>query len=239
MITPTAGNYNGQIGNGRTMQSHALHLVSLNVGLPRQVTWRRRSVLTGIFKDPVSGPIVARRLNLDGDRQADLSVHGGADKAVYVYPAEHYEPWRQELASMALAWGMFGENLTTQGLTEQDVLIGDRFQIGEAVFVVRQPRQPCYKLAVRFNRTDILRRFVQSRRTGWYLAVEREGALEAGDSIVRLSRPAQSLSVAAVADLLFDDTPNEDHLRVAATLPDLAEGLRTYFQAWLAELNTL
>lgn len=220
-----------------TAQSSTTQLLSLNVGLPRQVQWKGRSVLTGIFKEPVSGAVVARRLNLDGDRQADLSVHGGVDKAVYVYPAEHYDPWQQELAPMALAWGMFGENLTTQGLTEENVRIGERFRIGEAVFVARQPRQPCYKLAVRFNRTDILRRFVQSRRTGWYFAVEQEGALTVGDSIIRLGQPAESLSVAAIADLLFANTPNKEHLRVAATLPDLAEGLRAYFEAWLAELN--
>lgn len=217
--------------------SSTTQLVSLNIGLPRRVQWKGRSVLTSIFKEPVGGPVVARRLNLDDDRQADLSVHGGVDKAVYVYPVEHYDPWRRELAPMVLTWGMFGENLTTQGLTEENVLIGERFQIGEAVFVVRQPRQPCYKLAVRFNRTDILRRFVQSRRTGWYFAVEQEGSVTAGSLITRLGAPSGSLSIAAVADLLFSDTPNVEHLRVAATLPDLAEGLRAYFQAWLAELN--
>lgn len=212
-------------------------LVSVNVGLPRRVAWKGRSVLTGIFKEPVTGPVVARHLNFDGDRQADLAVHGGVDKAVYVYPAEHYAPWQQELAPMTLSYGMFGENLTTQGLTEETVLIGERFQIGEAVFVVTQPRQPCYKLTVRFGRDDILRRFVQSRRTGWYFAVEREGAVTAGDMLTRLDRPASSLSVAAIAELLFTNTPNSEHLRVAATLPDLPQRLRAYFQAWLTELN--
>lgn len=215
-------------------QPSAAQLVSLNVGLPRRVTWKGRLVLTGIFKEPVSGPVVARRLDLDGDRQADLTVHGGADKAVYVYPAEHYDPWRLELAPMELLWGIFGENLTTHGLTEESVLIGERFQIGEAIFVVTQPRQPCYKLAVRFGRDDILRRFVQSRRTGWYFAVEREGAITAGDPIIRLGRPAESLSVAAVAELLFADRPNKEHLRRAATLSELAEDVRAYFRSQLA-----
>ena len=212
-------------------------LVSLNIGLPRHVRWKGRSVLTGIFEEPVSKPVVARRLNLDGDRQADLTVHGGVDKAVYVYPSEHYPLWQQELAPMDLPYGMFGENLTTQGLNEENVLIGERFGIGEAVFVVRQPRQPCYKLAVRFDRIDMLRRFVQSRRTGWYFAVEQEGPITVGDSITRLGAPSESLSIAAVAELLFTNMPNLEHLRIAATLPDLAEDVRTYFQAWLAELH--
>jgi len=217
--------------------THALaaQIVSLNVGLPRRVMWKGRSVLTGIFKEPVAGPVFARHLDLDGDRQADLTVHGGPDKAVYVYPAEHYDLWRQELAPMALPWDMFGENLTTRGLDEHGVLIGERFGVGEAVFVVTQPRQPCYKLAVRFGRDDILRRFVRSRRTGWYFAVEREGTIEAGDPIIRLGAPARSLSVAAVAELLFTDTPDEEHMRVAATLPELADSLREYFREQLAQ----
>jgi MOSC domain-containing protein YiiM len=211
-------------------QSLTAQLVSVNVGLPRDVAWKGRIVRTGIFKAPVAGPVVARRLNLDGDRQADLTVHGGEGKAVYVYPSEHYTPWSQELASMDLPWGSFGENLSTQGLTEESVWIGERWQVGEAVFVVTQPRQPCYKLGVRFGRDDILRRFVQSRRTGWYVAVEREGAIRAGDAIVRLDRPATSLSVAAVSELLFAKEPDREHMRVAATLPALGAGLRTYFQ---------
>lgn len=215
-------------------QPNPSHLVSLNVGLPRLVPWKNRTVVTGIFKEPVTGPVVARYLNLDGDRQADLSVHGGADKAIYVYPAEHYEPWRRELKTPNLPWGMFGENLITQGFTENTVVIGERWQLGEAVFIVTQPRQPCYKLGVRFCRDDILRRFVRSRRTGWYVAVLREGAITAGDPIL-IERPADSLTVAAVADLLFAKAPNMAHLRLAATLPTLAEGLRTYFQKQLAQ----
>lgn len=215
-------------------QPRAAQFVSVNVGLPRWVEWKGRSVLTGIFKEPVRGPVVARQLDLDGDRQADLTVHGGPDKAVYAYPAEHYDPWRYELAPMALPWGMFGENFTTQGLIEESVLIGERLQIGLAIFVVTQPRQPCYKLALRFGRDDMLRRFVQTRRTGWYLSVEREGAVAAGDPIVRLGAPATSLSVAAVAELLFAKTPNREHLRLAAGLPELPENVRAYFQALLA-----
>jgi MOSC domain-containing protein YiiM len=214
-------------------QPLAARLISVNVGLPRRVTWKGRSVLTGIFKEPVRGPVMARRLDLDGDQQADLTVHGGPDKAVYVYPAEHYDRWRFVLAPLALPWVMFGDNFTTQGLIEESVLIGERLRIGQAIFVVTQPRKPCYKLALRFGRDDMLRRFVQTRRTGWYLAVEREGAVAAGDPIVRLGAPAASLSVAVIADLLFTNTPNRQHLRVAAELPELPERLRAYFQALL------
>jgi MOSC domain-containing protein YiiM len=218
-------------------QPLAAQLVSVNVGLPRRIAWKGHSVLTGIWKEPVVGPVVARHLDLDGDGQADLTAHGGPEKAVYVYPVEHYDPWRRELAPMEVAWGMFGENLTTQGLSEESVLIGERFQIGEAVFAVTQPRQPCYKLAVRFGRDDILRRFVRSRRTGWYFAVEREGAVAAGDPIIRLGAPAGSLSVAAVAELLFARRPDSGQLRVAATLPALPGELRLYFEEWLAALH--
>ncbi len=215
-------------------QSNPSHLVSVNVGLPRPAPWKNRTVVTGIFKEPVTGPVVARHLNLDGDRQADLSVHGGADKAIYVYPSEHYEPWRRELETTDLPWGMFGENLNTHGIAENMVVIGERWHVGQAVLLVTQPRQPCYKLGLRFGRDDILRRFVRSRRTGWYVAVLREGAITAGDPIL-IERPADSLTVAAVADLLFAKAPNTAHLRLAATLPTLAEGLRTYFQKQLAQ----
>ena len=210
-----------------------LKVVSLNVGLPRSVRWKNRTVMTGIYKEPVAGPVLARRLNLDGDRQADLTVHGGAEKAIYAYPAEHYAPWQRELSETALSWGAFGENLTTSGLIESDVLIGERFEVGNVILIVTQPRQPCYKLGIKLGRADIGRLFVQSRRTGWYFAVQREGQITAGDKIVRLNQPRDSLSVAAVADLLFAKEPNSAHLRIAARLPTLAEGLRGYFQEQL------
>ena len=209
-------------------------LLSVNVGLPRSVLWKGRTVVTGIFKEPVTGPVVARRLNLDGDRQADLSVHGGADKAIYVYPAEHYGPWQQELEIAELPRGMFGENLSTQGFTENTVVIGERWRVGQAVLMVTQPRQPCYKLGVRFGRDDVLSRLVRSRRTGWYVAVLRGGAITAGDPVL-IERPADSLTVAAVADLLFAKEPDRAHLRLAATLPTLAADLRMHFQKQLAQ----
>lgn len=176
-----------------------MKLVSLNVGTPREVTLKNRTITTGIFKEPVKGRVMLRRLNIDGDKQADLSVHGGADKAVYVYPKEHYEYWRQKLPDMKLPWGMFGENFTTEGLMEDKVKIGDRFRIGTAELKVTQPRMPCYKLGIKFGRADMVKRFLASGRTGFYLAVLREGMVGAGDTIELIS---QGKSNATVADIV-------------------------------------
>src|SRR5579864_4715935 len=159
-----------------------VQLVSLNVARPRLVVYKGMPINTGIFKGPVLGPVQLRTLNLDGDRQADLSVHGGRFKAVYGYPSEHYEFWRKELPERDLSWGMFGENFTTEGLAEDDLHIGDRFEIGTGVVMVRQPRLPCYKLAAKFQRDDILERFLRSGRSGLYFSVEKEGVVTVGDS---------------------------------------------------------
>src|SRR5262249_28410906 len=153
----------------------------ISVGLPKQVAWKGKAVNTAISKSPVSGRVRQGKLNLDGDKQADLSVHGGAEKAVYVYPAEHYPFWRTELFPMDLPYGSFGENFNTTGLLEDSVHIGDRFRIGSAEFVVTQPRLPCYKLGIKFGDAEMVKRFSQSRRTGFYLAVTQEGEVGAGD----------------------------------------------------------
>src|SRR5919109_1030211 len=150
-------------------------ILSVNVSLPKEIDFDRQKVTTGIFKEPVEGRVMMRTLNLDGDRQADLSVHGGPEKAVYVYPSEHYEFWKRELPDMELPWGMFGENLTTTGLFETEVNIGDRFRVGAAEVMVTQPRMPCYKLGIRFGRVDIIKRFLISERSGFYLSVLKEG----------------------------------------------------------------
>jgi MOSC domain-containing protein YiiM len=150
-------------------------LVSVSTGLPRQVVWHGRSVTTGIFKQPVQGRVALRKLNLDGDRQADLTVHGGEFKAVYSYPFAHYDYWKTQLPGRELPMGSFGEKFTTEGLTEDSVHIGDRFSIGSAEVVVTQPRLPCYKLGVRFQSDDMVKRFLASGRTGFYFAVTREG----------------------------------------------------------------
>ena len=181
--------------------SAIMKLVSLNVGTPREVTLKNRTITTGIFKEPVQGRVMLRRLNIDGDKQADLSVHGGADKAVYVYPKEHYEYWRQKLPSMKMPWGMFGENFTTEGLLEDAVRIGDRFRVGTAELKVTQPRLPCYKLGIKFGRADMVRRFLASGRTGFYLAVLREGMVGAGDTIELIGRNANNATVAEIVKL--------------------------------------
>jgi len=207
----------------------AMRILSVNVGLPRPVTWGGRAIITGIFKEPVAGRIAVRALNLDGDRQADLTVHGGREKAVYAYPAEHYAYWRAELPGVGLAHGAFGENLTTEGLLEDDVQVGDRFRVGSAELVVTQPRLPCYKLAARFQRADMVQRFLASRRTGFYFAVEREGEVAAGDAIERVARDRVGLSIALVTRLYVGEDDDRDALRRAAQAVALPASWRAHF----------
>lgn len=176
-----------------------MKVLSVNVGLPRLVEYNGEPVATGIFKEPVAGRVEVGEYNLAGDRQADLRVHGGYYKAVYAYPAEHYDFWREELPEMNLPFGIFGENLTTEGLLEAGVNVGDCLRVGTANFIVTQPRVPCFKLGIRFGRTDIIRRFARSGRSGFYLAVEKIGELEAGDRIEFLSREENQPSIADVA----------------------------------------
>ena len=157
-----------------------MKVISVNVGRPQEHEWQGLRVTTAIFKSPVHGPVAVGKLDLEGDEQADLSVHGGADKAVYLYPREHYSYWQSQLRGYPLTLGNFGENLTAEGVSEEDIHIGDHLQIGTALFTVTQPRSPCYKLGVRFGREDMTRRFYESRRFGFYLRVLREGVLQAG-----------------------------------------------------------
>ncbi len=207
-----------------------MKLISLNVGLPRLTTFRGETINTGIFKNPVSGPVALRTLNLDGDRQADLSVHGGPNKAVYGYPSEHYSFWQGELPGTALPWGMFGENFTTSGLSEATLHIGDRLQLGTAVLVVRQPRVPCYKLAAKFKRTDILARFLQSGRSGFYFSVEQEGTVSVDDSFNLLSHEPQAITIAEMNHLFADDRYNHELLEKAIATPALPEDWREYLK---------
>jgi MOSC domain-containing protein YiiM len=212
-----------------------MKLLSINVGLPREVEWRGRLVLTSIFKAPVLGGVRVAKLNLEGDQQSDLSVHGGLDKAVYAYPSEHYAFWRAELPGLDLPWGMFGENFTTEGLLEDTVHIGDRLRAGSAEFVVTQPRMPCYKLGIRFGRPDMVKRFQQSGRTGFYLAVLREGEVTAGDVFEWMARDEHGVKVADIVQLYTADAANQDLLRRASELPVLPEGWRDYFRKRLWE----
>lgn len=210
-----------------------MKLLSVNVGRPRLVTSHGEPVSTAIFKAPVIGRVKLRKLNLDGDRQADLSVHGGPTKAVYLYPSEHYGFWRRELPAMQLNWGMFGENFTTEGLLESEVNIGDKFGIGSAVVMVTEPRMPCYKLGIRFGRSDIIKRFLQSQRTGFYFAVEQEGEVGVGDSFEVLERNPHQLRVSDVTRLFASDKGNVDLLQRAVAVPELPESWREYFRKQL------
>jgi MOSC domain-containing protein YiiM len=178
-----------------------MKIVSLNIGLPREVTWHGQAVTTGIFKEPVAGRVALRKLNFDGDRQADLTVHGGKYKAVYCYPLEHYAYWKKELPGRDLPLAIFGENLTTEGMMEESVHLGDRFSVGTAEVVVTQPRLPCYKLGIKFQSDDMVRRFLVSRRSGFYVAVIREGEVSAGDEIKEISRDENRVSIADVVRL--------------------------------------
>jgi len=207
-----------------------MKILSVNVGLPREVSWQGKFVTTGIFKEPVKGPVMLRTLNLDGDGQADLTVHGGVSKAVYAYPSEHYAFWRAEFPEMNLPWGMFGENLTTEGLLEDAVYIGDRFRIGEAEVMATEPRMPCYKLGIKFGRADIIKRFLASRRTGFYFAVKREGKAGAGDAIELVGREQQAISVAAVTRLYAFQKDDFEMLRRAVEVEALPENWKGYFR---------
>jgi len=216
--------------------SMTMKLVSINAGLPRDLTWDGNKVTTSIWKEPVSGPVRVSRLNIDGDRQSDLSVHGGADKAVYVYPAEHYEYWRRELPGVELRPGAFGENFTTTGLSEE-FRIGDRLRIGSAEFAVTQPRLPCFKLALRFGRPDIVKRFLRSGRTGFYLSVTREGEVNAGDPIHVNPSPADTLTVADIVRLYAKDSKNREMLMLTTRTAGLPESWRDYFRGRLGKLD--
>jgi len=207
-----------------------MKLLCISVGLPREVEWRGKSVRTSIFKAPVSSRVRVGQLNLEGDQQSDLSVHGGMEKAVYAYPSEHYAFWRTELPGIDLPWGVFGENFTTEGLREKAVHIGDRLRAGSAEFVVTQPRMPCFKLGIRFGRPDMVKRFQRSGRTGFYLAVLREGEVGAGDSLEYIARDEHGVTVADVAGLYTADAANQDELRRVSELPALPKGWRDYFR---------
>jgi len=208
-----------------------MEIVSVNVGTPRPVDWHGRRIMTGIFKQPVAGRVRLRKLNLEGDGQADLSVHGGAFKAVYVYPSEHYPFWRRELELQDLPWGSFGENLTTKGWWEDEVHVGDRFRIGTAEVVVTQPRLPCFKLAVRFDREDVVETFLHSGRPGFYLAVLQEGEIGAGDAMERIYEDEHGVSVVEVVNLyLGRDRSDPDLLRRAASVEAMPKSWREHFQ---------
>lgn len=206
-----------------------MRVVSLNVGLPIEIEWRGGPVLTGIFKSPVDSRVAMRTLNFDGDRQADLSVHGGPEKAVYAYPAEHYPFWRDLLNTEDLPPGSFGENLSLEGLTEETVHIGDRLRIGTAEVVVTQPRVPCYKLAAKFDRPEIVREFLECGLSGFYFAVVAEGDVGAGDAVEVVSRDPGAVSVSDLNRLYRTKMRDRDLMRRAVEVPALAAPWREMF----------
>jgi MOSC domain-containing protein YiiM len=215
-----------------------MRVVSVQIGSPRTVTWHGKTVETGIWKEPVAGRVAVARHNLAGDRQADLSVHGGPDKAVYAYPAEHYPWWRERLPGVELGWGAFGENLTVAGLHEDHVFIGDRFRIGTAEFSVTQPRMPCFKLGIKFDRPEIVKEFLRSGRSGFYFAIVREGELGAGDAIELVQRADASLTVTDVVRLYVSDAPDRNLLRRASELSGLPAGWREEFRERLLQASS-
>jgi MOSC domain-containing protein YiiM len=219
-------------------QASLMQVISVNVGQPRELVLKGQTVVTGIFKEAVEGRIAVGRLNLEGDRQADLTVHGGLEKAIYAYPAEHYSFWREQFPEMELPWGMFGENLTITGLLEDTVHIGDHFRVGSAKLRVTQPRLPCYKLGIKFGREDILRRFLRSGMTGFYFAVLEEGEVAAGDPISLLHRDEHQIKVAEIVRLYHQDKYNLDLIRRVVAVEALPEEWRDYFQQRIEKLTS-
>jgi MOSC domain-containing protein YiiM len=203
-------------------------LVSINVGKPCEVSWKGTRVSTAIFKTPVEGPVDLKALNLRGDQQADPSVHGGPNKAIYGYPSEHYAYWRTHLPQADLPWGAFGENLTTEGLLEDQLHIGDRLRIGSALLVVTQPRVPCYKLTIRFDRDDMIKRFIASHTSGFYFAVVEEGQLAAGTPIEIVHRDPGAVSVADINRLYYGHGGDPELLRRAVKVEALPVGWRDH-----------
>ena len=214
-----------------------MKLISVNVGLPLEIDWNGKTVRTGIFKTAIEGPVEVRRHNLEGDGQADLSVHGGPTKAVYVYPTEHYAYWKKELSDDDLNCGSFGENFTVEGVDEESVCIGDEFRVGAATLVVTEPRMPCFKLGIEFGRADMVKRFLKSQRSGFYFGVVEEGRVPAGGELKRQNRHQDDLSVADVMRLYTTEKGNIALLSKAVSVSALPESWRGYFEHQLEKLS--
>jgi MOSC domain-containing protein YiiM len=194
-------------------------------------------VTSSIWKSPVAGRVRVSTLNVAGDQQSDLTVHGGADKAVYVYPREHYGFWREMVPELDFPTGAFGENFTSEGLLEEQMRIGDRLRVGSAECVVTQPRMPCYKLGVRFDRPDMVKLFLQSQRTGFYLAVTREGEVGAGDSIEFVERQKSGVTVTDIVRLYVADSPDRELLGRAIETAALPVSWKNYFRESLRQVK--
>ena len=207
-----------------------MKIISVNVGLPREVVWKGITVRTAIFKKPVAGTLAIRQLNLAGDQQADLTVHGGPAKAIYAYPVEHYEYWRKQLPDVSFSWGVFGENLTTEGLSEDTLCIGDIVRAGSAILQVTQPRMPCYKLELRFNRDDMIKRFLVSGRSGFYFSVIEPGDVGLGSQVEVLDRDTNNVTISDILRLYLGQTPDPELLRRMTNVTSLPDNWKTQLQ---------
>ncbi len=217
-----------------------MKLLSVNCGMPRQVVWNGMDVTTSIYKEPVKGRVTLRKLNLDGDRQSDLSVHGGKDKAVYCYPVAHYEYWKAQLPGRALPPGSFGENFTIDSPLQDSIHIGDRFSVGTAEVIVTQPRMPCYKLGIRFESDEMVQRFLKSGRTGFYLAVLREGEVGAGDEVSLVSPEPSAIPVSEIVRLYIAKEYDSEDARLARraiNVAALTDSWKEYFEDKLNRLG--
>lgn len=207
-----------------------MKLISVNVGRPRLVHVDGETVSTAIYKDPVTGPVHVTRLNLEGDRQADLNVHGGVNKAVYGYPVEHYAFWREHYSDSPWHWGAFGENLTVEGLREETLHIGDQVAIGSVLLTVTQPRTPCFKLGIKFGTNRILKEFLESGRSGFYFSVMEEGELEAGDEIRVIPSGANQITIAEANHLMIAKSVPSELLNRALGSANLSANWREHFR---------
>jgi len=213
-----------------------MRVLSVNVAMPRDVPWHGETVSTAIFKQPVTGKVPLRRLNLDGDAQADLTVHGGPDKAVYAYASEHYAGWQAKLGRN-LPPAAFGENLTTEGFFEDRVHVGDEFRVGTARLVVTQPRMPCYKLGIRFGDPGMVKAFLKARLPGIYFAVVTEGVVGPGDSIEPVHTDQRLITVSDMLALMLNRRAPADDLRRIVAIPGLAAVWREEFKSRLDDIS--
>jgi len=207
-----------------------MKLLSINISKPKPITYNGKIVHTGIFKEPISGTVMLREKNIDGDGQGDLKVHGGTYKAIYGYPIEHYSHWQQKLNRDDLSYGQFGENLTVEGMLEDEVHIGDIFQIGTTVKLqITQPRVPCFKLGYKMGLPEFPKQFLESRRVGFYFRVLAEGEITAGDAISRIEIAPKPMSVKEILNLRYFHTDNHEKIAKARKLPALSPSWKKDF----------
>jgi MOSC domain-containing protein YiiM len=211
------------------MSKDTMQLLSINVGQPEKVKYKGKQVSTSIFKTPVKGPVKVNTLNLEGDRQADLTVHGGVYKAVYLYPTEHLDYWRRQYPEKQFNYGSFGENLSTSGLLETDICIGDQLRIGSAEFSVTSPRFPCFKLGIKMNDSGIIKAFMQANRSGFYLMVLKEGVISPGQGIELIGNDGYHFSIEEFSRLYALDRHNRSLLQKAINAPSLTDDWKEFF----------